>query len=204
MNNQLLSDEELKNIKDSMSEEEIHEILDSKFSLSVSADSGADNVVVTALEIEQTLGNNDIEKVLFNNKLNDDEKTNLLCSIIPKYIAARMGVDESKIGEPIKCDSLKEAMLLSYTNYINSYVDYETPFGIFKIQRKDVSMLNGCYRAMIYCMIYVIISNFFPGLCVGNSFMYLIGTFLNVLLSINIIKVSVKVWRLTLDEKNNQ
>lgn len=204
MNNQLLSDEELKNIKDSMSSEDIQEILGSKFSLSISKNDGADNIVVTALEIEQTLGNNDIEKVLFNDKLTNDEKEKLLCNIIPKYVAARMGIDESKVGEPIQCNDLKEAMLISYNNYINSYVDYETPFGVFKIQRKDVKMINSCYRTMIYCMIYIIISNFFPGLCVGNNFVYLVGTLINVMLTYNMIRVSIKLWRLALNEKDNQ
>lgn len=204
MNNQLLSDEELKNIKDSMSSEDIQEILGSKFSLSISKNDGADNIVVTALEIEQTLGNNDIEKVLFNDKLTNDEKEKLLCNIIPKYVAVRMGIDESKVGEPIQCNDLKEAMLISYNNYINSYVDYETPFGVFKIQRKDVKMLNSCYRTMIYCMIYIIISNFFPGLCVGNNFVYLVGTIINVMLTYNMIRVSIKLWRLALNEKDNQ
>lgn len=204
MNNQLLSDEELKNIKDSMSSEDIQEILGSKFSLSISKNDGADNIVVTALEIEQTLGNNDIEKVLFNDKLTNDEKEKLLCNIIPKYVAVRMGIDESKVGEPIQCNDLKEAMLISYNNYINSYVDYETPFGVFKIQRKDVKMLNSCYRTMIYCMIYIIISNFFPGLCIGNNFVYLVGTLINVMLTYNMIRVSIKLWRLALNEKDNQ
>ena len=204
MNNQLLSDEELKNIKDSMSSEDIQEILGSKFSLSISKNDGADNIVVTALEIEQTLGNNDIEKVLFNDKLTNDEKEKLLCNIIPKYVAVRMGIDESKVGEPIQCNDLKEAMLISYNNYINSYVDYETPFGVFKIQRKDVKMINSCYRTMIYCMIYIIISNFFPGLCVGNNFVYLVGTIINVMLTYNMIRVSIKLWRLALNEKDNQ
>ena len=204
MNNQLLSDEELKNIEDSMSSEDIQEILGSKFSLSISKNDGADNIVVTALEIEQTLGNNDIEKVLFNDKLTNDEKEKLLCNIIPKYVAVRMGIDESKVGEPIQCNDLKEAMLISYNNYINSYVDYETPFGVFKIQRKDVKMINSCYRTMIYCMIYIIISNFFPGLCVGNNFVYLVGTIINVMLTYNMIRVSIKLWRLALNEKDNQ
>ena len=204
MNNQLLSDEELKNIKDSMSSEDIQEILGSKFSLSISKNDGADNIVVTALEIEQTLGNNDIEKVLFNDKLTNDEKEKLLCNIIPKYVAVRMGIDESKVGEPIQCNDLKEAMLISYNNYINSYVDYETQFGVFKIQRKDVKMLNSCYRTMIYCMIYIIISNFFPGLCIGNNFVYLVGTLINVMLTYNMIRVSIKLWRLALNEKDNQ
>ena len=204
MNNQLLSDEELKNIKDSMSSEDIQEILGSKFSLSISKIDGADNIVVTALEIEQTLGNNDIEKVLFNDKLTNDEKEKLLCNIIPKYVAVRMGIDESKVGEPIQCNDLKEAMMISYNNYINSYVDYETPFGVFKIQRKDVKMINSCYRTMIYCMIYIIISNFFPGLCIGNNFVYLVGTLINVMLTYNMIRVSIKLWRLALNEKDNQ
>ena len=141
---------------------------------------------------------------MFNDKLTNDEKEKLLCNIIPKYVAVRMGIDESKVGEPIQCNDLKEAMLISYNNYINSYVDYETPFGVFKIQRKDVKMINSCYRTMIYCMIYIIISNFFPGLCVGNNFVYLVGTIINVMLTYNMIRVSIKLWRLALNEKDNQ
>jgi hypothetical protein len=200
-NRDLLSDEELKASKNLLSNEEIQQVLGKKFTMVIPP---AEEVTVTTVEIERALGNNDLEKIMFNTNISEERQVELISEQVSIYIALRLGLPRENVSSITSHETLQEAVNQAMTNYLEAYVDYETFLGVFRIQRKDITLLRKCYISIILAMIYMTFSNFFPGICVGNTIIYAIGTVINIMMMLNMFRLSFKIWSLTLDEKNNQ
>lgn len=197
----LLSDEELMTCKNLLSDEEIQQVLDRKFTMVLPP---AEEITATTVEIERALGNNDLEKILFNTNISKERQFELMSEQVSIYMALRLGLPREDVGNITSHETLREAINQAMINYLEAYVDYETFFGVFRIQRKDITLLRKCYISMVIAMIYMTLSNFFPGTFIGSSILYGLGLGINIMLLVHIFKLSLKIWRLTLDELNNQ
>ena len=200
-NKDLLSDEELMTNKNLLSNEEIQQILGKKFTMIIPP---AEEVTVTTVEIERALGNNDLEKIMFNTNISEERRVELISEQVSAYIALRLGLPRENVSNITSHETLQEAVNQAMINYLEAYVDYETFLGVFRIQRKDITLLRKCYMSMIIAMIYMTFSNFFPSIFIGSSILYGLGLGINITMLINIFRISLKIWSLTLDEKNNQ
>lgn len=200
-NKDLLSDEELMASKNLLSNEEIQQVLGKKFTMVIPP---AEEVTVTTVEIERALGNNDLEKIMFNTNISEERQVELISEQVSIYIALRLGLPRENVSSITSHETLQEAVNQAMINYLEAYVDYETFLGVFRIQRKDITLLRKCYINMVIAMIYMTFYNFFPGICVGNTIIYVIGTAINIMMLVNLFRLSLKIWSLTLNEKNNQ
>lgn len=199
-NKELLSDEELIASKKLLSNEEVQQILDKEFTVIISP---TEEIKATTVEIEKALNNTDLEKILFNKNISKERQEELVSEQISIYVALRLGLPIESVSSIENHKTLQEAFNKAMNNYLETYVDYETFFGIFRIQRKDIVLLRKCYMSIILVMIYITFYNLFPGICVGSTIMSIIGTLIDIILLINTIRISLKIWSLALNEENN-
>lgn len=192
-NRYLLSDEELLDIKKSLSEKELKNILNKEFTFILPQ---ALEKTSTVEEIEEALGNNDIEKILLNKNLNESIKDELINEQISKYLAYILGSTLDDVTHASGEDEVRDLVQKAMNNYLEEYIDYNTILGIISIKRKDIPLLMKCYINAILVMVYMIFVNFFPNLCVGNNLIFYIGTLITVLTVINNIKLSMRIWSL--------
>ena len=194
-NKDLLSDDELMESRKELSEEELSSILNRKF---VFITPHGKEISATVAEIDEALGNNELERILLNNNISESRKNELIPERISKYLAYTLGYPIEDVraisGEKEARELLQKAM----DNYLDEYVDYDFTFGIVSIQRRDLPLLRNCYVNAVVAMIYMILVNFFPTAFIGSNVMFYIGTFLNVLTIFNVLKLSVRLWGLTI------
>lgn len=199
-NKDLLSDDELISIKRLLSDEEVQKILNQKFTIVISP---SEKIVATTVEIEKVIGNNNLERILFNEYLNEERQIELISEQISIYIAIMLGVNKESISHVTKHETLQDATKKAMKNYIEAYVDYKTFLGIFRIQRKDIKLLKDCYVTIETAMIYIVLFNIVPDIFMGSYFLYLIGIGVSLLILINVARLSLKIWSSTFNEKDN-
>ena len=194
-NTNLLSDDELLESKSKLSEEELSRILNRKFVFIIPP---ATEVTATVVEIEEALGNNELEKIILNKNISESKRNELISEQISKYLAYILGFTVEDVTEIRGEKETRELLQKEMDNYLDEYIDYDITFGIVSIQRRDIPLLRSCYINAVLVMMYIIFVNFFPNICIGSNVMFYIGTFLNILTIVNVLKLSIRLWRLTI------
>lgn len=186
-----MSDEELLEIKSELSEEELNNVLKSNFTF-IMPPKG--QITVTVAEIEEALKTNELEKIMLDKNIDDSCRSNLISEQLSKYLAYRLGMPTEIIHGANSLEEARQIVQQAMNNYLDEYLIYDTPIGKLCIQRRDVPLLNKCYINAALVMIYLIVFNWFHNWCIGNTFMFYVGTFLNVLTMWNMFGLTFRVW----------
>lgn len=192
-NKDLLSDEELIEIRNELGEEELANLLNRKF---VFITPHGREVSATLAEIDETLGNNELERLLLNKNISESRKNELMPEYISKYIAYTLGYPIKDVRAVSGEKEARELLQKAMDNYLNEYVDYDFTFRIVSIQRRDLPLLKNCYISAVIVMIYMILVNLFPTAFIGNNLMFYIGVLLNILTILNVLKLFIRLWGL--------
>lgn len=153
-NNNIEEENKVNNEEPKMTSEEL-EKLNKQIILTVMGDEGAKDISVK--EIEDTLGNHELSRILADNTLDTSKKEELVNEQTKAYLQKAFG--NSKLTE-ITSDNIKDVFMNSYIEYHVSSIFEESNEKI-NMKVKDYMLIKRMKKSILYMCLYVLITRMY-------------------------------------------
>lgn len=158
--------------------------------------------------LKDELGDKSVEDIINDDSLDKEEKYDKLTLLTIRYIEKKKNLPSNTIQAINDKDAEQLTQEQEYEQYMQSYSDVLTPFGIASLKNMDIMLLRRALRLSLTSILLAIYSNISFESILGNINIAMavstIGTVIEVYSILLLMKISKRIMQRIFDEEDSQ
>lgn len=157
--------------------------------------------------LKDELGEKSVENIINDDSLDKAEKYDKLALLTIRYIEKKNSLPSNTIQEINDKDAERLIQEQEYEQYMQSYSDILTPFGMASLKNKDIMLLRRALRLSLTSILLAIYSNISFESILGNINIAMavstIGTVVEVYSILLLMKISKRIMQRIFDDEED-